>query len=504
MNRWGLFWLALLMGVGSVAQALELTPQEQAGKRLYREGLATGDAQVSARVGAADILVPASVVPCASCHGADGTGRPEGGVRPPALNWQRLTRGAGEHRVNGRQYPAYTEASLARVIQEGRDPAGNVLDPAMPRFVLSMADQRNLTAYLKRLAEDRDPGVEERQLRIGTLLPQSGPLAEAARVVGAVLQGSIERINQQGGIHGRQLQLTVVDPGPDRTSAEQALKRLIEQERVFALLSPLAPALGTALPPMLERSGVPMIGALSLPAASVQSRLIFEPLPGVREQLLSLADYAAERLGVKEQSALILYSGPEQAALADVLQQGLHQEGWRALRREAYEARQPLTDGVRSVFFLGDGAGLTRLTESLLNAGQAPYLFAASSQVAGEVANVPAQWSQRLFLAYPFVPGDWTEAGRAALAEVRKNQGLGGQQTLLQVTAYCSLQLLVEGLKRAGRDASREKLLAALEGVYGFDTGLTPPLSFGPGRRQGLSRAHVVGVELPGPRFHLQ
>lgn len=502
MDRFRLPLMALLMCLNSLALALDLTPQEQAGKRLYREGLASGDAQVSARVGAADILVPASVVPCASCHGADGQGRPEGGVRPPALNWQRLARGVGEHRVNGRQYPAYTEASLVRAIQEGRDPAGNALDPAMPRFVLSMADQRNLTAYLKRLVEDRDPGVDEQHLRLGTLLPQSGPLAGAARVVGAVLAGSIEQVNQQGGIHGRQLQLTVIDPGPDRASAEQALKRLIEEERVFALVSPLAPALGTALPFMLEQRGVPMIGPLSLPAANVQNRLVFEPLPGVREQLLSLASYAAEHLGVKEQPALIVYSEPEQATLAEVLQQGLQQEGWRALRHEAFEANQPLTYAAQSVFFLGDGAGFVQLTEALQQAGQSPYLFAAANQVAGEVATVPAQWSQRLFLAYPFLPGDWTDTGRAALTDVRRRQQLGAQQTLLQVTAYCSLQLLGEGLKRAGRDVSREKLLAALEGLYGFDTGLSPPLSFGPGQRQGLSRAHVVGVELPGPRFH--
>ena len=33
------------------------------------------------------------------------------------------------------------------------------------------------------------------------------------------------------------------------------------------------------------------------------------------------------------------------------------------------------------------------------------------------------------------------------------------------------------------------------------DTGLTPALGFGPGRRQGLAGAHVVAVTLPGPQF---
>lgn len=67
--------LVLILGVSHAAQALDLTAAELAGKRLYREGLSSSDAQVSARVGAADMLVPASVVPCGSCHGADGLGR---------------------------------------------------------------------------------------------------------------------------------------------------------------------------------------------------------------------------------------------------------------------------------------------------------------------------------------------------------------------------------------------------------------------------------------------
>ena len=41
------------------------------------------------------------------------------------------------------------------------------------------------------------------------------------------------------------------------------------------------------------------------------------------------------------------------------------------------------------------------------------------------------------------------------------------------------MMLFSEGMKQAGRDASREKLVSALEGLHDFDTGLTPLISFG-------------------------
>lgn len=488
--------LLATLSLSDAALALQLSDQEAAGQRLYRSGIAAGDAQVTAWVGAADMQVPASVVPCANCHGRDGRGRPEGGVRPPELNWQRLVMAPGERQVNGRHYPAYNAASLATAIQQGRDPAGNRLDPAMPRFSLSMADQRNLTAYLKRLAEDHDPGVEEQVLRLGTLLPGSGELADAGRVVRAIIDGRIEAINASGGIHGRKLSVVVLDPGPDRASAEAALSRLLLEEQVFALVMPLAPALDGTLAARLDQAGVPLIGAQALHS---DSRQVFDPLPGLHEQLLSLAGYAANSLHAGQGTAQIVYSDPAQAALAGELLTDLQQRGWSRLQLTLFAGQAP---DAEAVFFLGTAPAFSELTAALQKAGRTPYLFAAASQVAGELLQVPEQWSRRVFLAYPFVPGDWSPAGRAALGDLRRRQGLDGRQALLQVGAWCSMVLLEEGLKRAGRDASRDKLVSALESLHDVDTGLTPPLGFGPGRRQGLAGAHVVTLSMPGPLFY--
>lgn len=497
--------LLLLGGLHFAADALPLSPNESAGKRLYRDGVSGSGEPIMARVGAAGMLLPATSLPCANCHGADGLGRPEGGVRPPDLSWSRLTSTYGQQQINGRHYPAYTEGTLARAIQEGRDPGNNRLDPAMPRFVLSRNDQRNLTAYLKRLADDRDPGLTPDSLHLGTLLPRKGPLSEEGATVAAVLQGSVARINEAGGIHGRQLRLTILDPGPNHASAEQALEQLIEQEQVFALIAPLAPALDLELAARLERAGIPLIGPLSLLGTAQASRQIFEPLPGLREQLIALANYATDSLRVLQGPTLITYPDePSQRLAAQNLGQYLQDHAWQKVSLQAYDSAQnELPLGSRSVFYLGSGGGFSRLAEHLQAAGQVPYLFAASNQVAGDLLQVPSGFSRRVFLAYPFVPSDWTLAGRLALTQLRKHQGLGGQHAVLQVGAFSSMLLFSEGMKQAGRDASREKLISALEGLHDFDTGLTPLISFGPGRRLGLSGAHIVTVDLPDQRFYL-
>ena len=55
--------------------------------------------------------------------------------------------------------------------------------------------------------------------------------------------------------------------------------------------------------------------------------------------------------------------------------------------------------------------------------------------------------------------------------------------------------MLIEALKRAGRDLSREVLVDQLESLRGFATSHAPPLTFGPARRLGARGAYVVRVE---------
>ncbi|MDH0301860.1 MULTISPECIES: ABC transporter substrate-binding protein [unclassified Pseudomonas] len=484
--------LVLWLCLWGPAQAAQLNEQEQAGKRLYREGVSSSDAQLLARVGPGDMSVPASVLPCASCHGNDGRGRSEGGVRPPNLDWQRLALGSAERESNSRRYPAYSDASLARVIRSGIDPAGNRLDPAMPRFDLSLADQRNLLAYLKRLGEDHDPGVEEGTLRLGTLLPQRGPLAEAGRTVRAVLEDGIEQLNRQGGIHGRRLQLIARDPGLDPSSTAQALDNLIRQERIFALIAPLAPLLDGR---QLEQAGLPLIGATPRGGGNAQ---VFDPLPGVPEQLLSVALHARDALGLAPDALRVVHAGEDQAEVAQVVSGRMRQLGFVVAPAQAFTGQAPEGEGI---VFVGRAQAFAELASSLQAIGRHPYLLAVSGQVAGAVPGLAPVWSQRVLLAYPFVPGDWTAQGRATLAGVQQRQGLEARQASLQVSTLSAWRLLVEALRQVGRDASREQLLDALERLHDVDTGLTPLLGFGPGRRQGMAGAHVVKVSLPGPAY---
>lgn len=65
------------------------------------------------------------------------------------------------------------------------------------------------------------------------------------------------------------------------------------------------------------------------------------------------------------------------------------------------------------------------------------------------------------------------------------------------VLGYLVAQYLAEGFRRAGRDLTREGMIKAVETFDNLDNGITPPVTFGPDRRDGV-RSVLIGKAVDG------
>jgi cytochrome c oxidase subunit 2 len=99
---------------------------------------------------------------CADCHGRDGRGGEHvvamTAIDAPDIRWSTLTESEhGEQSTQGQgkegemDHPPYTEQTFKRAVTQGLDPAGNPLEPAMPRWNMSNQDLDDLIAFLKTL-----------------------------------------------------------------------------------------------------------------------------------------------------------------------------------------------------------------------------------------------------------------------------------------------------------------------------------------------------------------
>jgi len=96
-------------------------------------------------------------------------------------------------------------------------------------------------------------------IKIGSLLSVTGPAAFLGDPELKTLQLYVEKINDQGGVLGRPLQLIFYDDGSDASKANSFGKRLIEDDKVDLLIGGTTTGATMSIAPLIERAGIPFI-----------------------------------------------------------------------------------------------------------------------------------------------------------------------------------------------------------------------------------------------------
>ncbi|MFQ5503103.1 MAG: ABC transporter substrate-binding protein, partial [Phycisphaerae bacterium] len=301
-----------------------LSPREREGKRIYLRGESNSGNPIHAWLGNPPMKVSAKMLPCMNCHGLDGRGKPEGGVYPSNLNWSMLTKRYGLTHPSGRKHRAYDEETLKRAITRGIDPSGNKLGSSMPQFSMSKDDLSSLVAYLKRIEDDRDPGVEDTNITLATVLPLSGPVGRLGHAVKEVLEAVFDDMNASGGIYNRKIDLRIIQAGRTPAESIDQLRHVLDNEGIFALVAPYVPEAEDQLIELAEEREIPVIGSLGTPPDGVNSsiRYIFYLLSGVSVQTRARVDsilVESERAG-PPRAGLLVRSGAPYTSLARTIE----------------------------------------------------------------------------------------------------------------------------------------------------------------------------------------
>ena len=483
--------------------ARALTPQERRGRSIYLRGESAAGRAITAVVGEVD--VPASAMTCSGCHGLRGEGKTEGGVTAGDLTWSNLTKPYGHTHPSGRKHGAFTDSSVVFAVTNGIDPDKNALNVAMPRYKMAPEDMADLLAYLKRIEFDRDPGVTADRIEVATVLPTTGALAEMGAAMRGVLAAYFDDLNSRGGIYSRKINLRVVEAGGGDAAARA--RAAIAQGQVFAFVGGLGAGADAELTALAREEEVPFVGLSTLmpQPGTPPNRYVFYLLPGVGEQSRALVNFASESLGLKKPRASVVFAqGVLTEAAAAAVEEQAKQAGWGVVGKRAYAparfdavalAADLKREGADAVFFFGAGADEAGFIKAADAAGWTPSVFSLGVLAGGDLLNaVPATFKQKVFISFPSIPSDVTPDGRREFLALLEKYKLPSKHSAAQLAALAAAKTFVEGLKLTGADVSREKLVTSLEGLYEFDTGVTPRLIFGPNRRVGAAGAYVVTI----------
>lgn len=458
-----------------------LTVLASPGESIYRSGAAP-DGEITATITGGEVRVAATMVPCASCHGADGRGGTEGGLISPDIRWSTLTKPYAVIAANGRRRGPYSRRLLKRAITIGVDANGNALSPVMPRFQMSGKQIESLMTYLEALDGATSPGVNDSTVRVGVVLPPAEPLPALRAAFRSVIAAYFEEISRSGGVFGRRIEPVFTEGKGNADERASALRNFVRANDVLALAPAFTDGAEEAMAKVADEERVPLLASMtSRPASSVESHAWARDLyAGVDEQARLLAWFAARRLEAKGPVAVIADSESRaaQSAIAE-----LDALGVAATRVSSWP------DSVPIAIFLGDESmlhGALRPAATLL----APGAVTPPSLLRG----VPQ--GTRVFISLPTTMEDLTPEG---LAVWKKVAPPASPYRGNELAALAAATLFVHALERAGRDLTRQSFMNALDAVQRLRTGFSPPLTFGPNRRIGSLGAWIVEATAKEP-----
>ncbi len=503
------------LGTGQIGNTTPSTIQqeEDRGRQIYLRGTSPTGQKITAVMGNSGLEIPGEAMACVNCHGRDGRGKPEGGVTPSDITWNGLTKPYGVSHESGRNHPPYTEKTLKRAITMGLDPAGNQLHPAMPRFRLSQTDITDLIAYIKKIDEAPEPGLNQSSIRVGTLLIKSGPFAETTRSINVLLRAYFDSINKSGGIFNREINLQIAESDGLPEQRVQALRTLLEDGNIFALTGAFTSGADREIALLASDRELPLVGAITeTPDAGFPiNRYVFYIHAGLQDQARSLAIFAAGRKSSQSEQAVIINSGDrESREAAEAIKSECRRLKWGTLgsieipRSSAgikEMVQELMRNKISSVFYLGPKDMQREFLDQAGNINWFPDILIPGPLLARESLDAPESVTSHLFISLSTLPSDLSRESISEYKGLAETYSLPTTELESQLTAFAAAKILVEGLKRAGRDLTRQKLIETLDQFYQFETGVTPPITFGPNRRVGSSGAHIVSVNKKEMRF---
>lgn len=332
-------------------------------------------------------------------------------------------------------------------------------------------------------------GVGEKSLKIGTSLPLSGGAATAGKGFEAGLKAAVAEVNDAGGINGRQVELLVLDDGFEAARSVANVRRLGEEEKVFAVVGPA----GTANLPgsfaYLERKGMPMFAPVLPPDPGKGEVWLLGT--GHKDQVRVILDWLATEKKVKTVALLTQDNDLGQAFEEAVAEQAPKHD----IKLVANEKLEPNSTDVDSAILKlrgkkpdavisgTDNAQTALLLKEARDLKWSPLIVGNSSSggpgspsTTGPAGSAAEGFYASAILEFPTSNTPEVKRYRAAMEKA----GGAEADNSFALQDYASAQVFFEIVKRLGDDVCWAKFRSEAEKLADFETGLIPPVTFGP------------------------
>ena len=335
------------------------------------------------------------------------------------------------------------------------------------------------------------PGISATEIVIGGSNSFSGPLAftgEQITKYGVDLYFKV--INDAGGIHGRKIRTVYYDDAYRPQDAVANTKKLVEQDRVFAIIIPQGSPPVVATLDYLEENKVPLLFPYQSSPVTRGKRYVIQGTTLSDRSSKMMIDYLAGQRKIKKFAAL--YQDDEYGkSFLTAFEKDLARYGLKLVAAES--VKRGVTDVSAQVAKLQ--AARPEVTFLVLVPGPGAQALKERQKIGWNdtvmVSTGPLTDERYLSLAGDAAEGVeglslWPDPVNSDLPGVKlyrehmRRYFPQNEPNRYSIAGYCAAMLFAEGAKRAGRNLTRDSLMAAFESFKGYETGILPPITIGP------------------------
>ncbi len=335
-------------------------------------------------------------------------------------------------------------------------------------------------------------GVTDSQIVLGQSVALTGPAQQLGldMQLGATLY--FNWVNGRGGVNGRRIVLKTLDDGYEATRAAENTKKLINDERVFALFGYVGTPTSAASLPIFTEARVPFVGPFT--GAELLRNPVNPYVFNIRASYFDETEAIVQHLTAMSVNQIAIFYQNDaygQAGLAGVeralKKRGLGLVAKGTVERNTVEVKKAIEEinkaKPQAVVMISAYKSCAAFIREMKKSGANPTFwnvsFVGSKALAKELDKegrgvqisqvVPFPWDGSVPVVREY---------QKLMAEAKAEPGFG------TLEGFIAAKVMVEGLRRAGRNLNRDNFIKAMESIQEYDVGGFK-VNFGPGTRSG-------------------
>lgn len=351
-------------------------------------------------------------------------------------------------------------------------------------------------------------GVSDKRIVFGQSAAFKGPAAALGLGMRDGILAAFHEANETGGINGRKLELIAYNDGYEPETAIGNTNRLLEEDKVFALIGEVGTPTSKAVQPIATDQNVPFLdpftGANFLRHPSLHN--VVNVRASYDQETEAWIEYLVESLGHSRIAILYQDDSFGRAGLAGVgkalekrgmqlVAEGTYKRNTTAVKRALLAIRKGRPDAVVMVGAYKPCATFIKLARRIeMNAVFVNISFVGSKALSHElgVAGEGVIVSQVVPL-----PDNKTIPLVARYRHALKASNSNAEPGFVSLEGYVVGRLVVEALQRLGRTVTRDGLISTIKDVGTFDlNGIE--LIYGPNDNQGMDQVFLTMIQADG------